>query len=126
MRVPPRSAKSSRAMAARVVNIEKLGRKRLAYEIADLREGNYVAMHFRSTGVASKELERLLKLQRRRPARARITLDKRQLAAHGDSRPASGESATARGSMSRAGGYDRRRRGGYDRGATAEIAAPWE
>ena len=45
-----------------VVNIEKLGRKRLAYEIADLREGNYVVMQFKSNAAASKELERLLKL----------------------------------------------------------------
>lgn len=45
-----------------VVATEKLGKKRLAYEINDLREGNYVVMQFRSTGEASKELERLLKL----------------------------------------------------------------
>lgn len=46
-----------------VVAIEKLGKKRLAYEIADLREGTYVVMQFKSTGDASKELERQLKLQ---------------------------------------------------------------
>jgi small subunit ribosomal protein S6 len=45
-----------------IVNIEKLGKKRLAYEIDDAREGNYVVMHFKSDGAASKELERLLKL----------------------------------------------------------------
>lgn len=64
-----------------VVNIEKLGRKRLAYEIADLREGNYVAMHFRSTGVASKELERQLKLQEDVLRALVIHLDKKALAA---------------------------------------------
>lgn len=45
-----------------VVAIEKLGKKRLAYEIADLREGHYVVMQFKSDGAGSKELERLLKL----------------------------------------------------------------
>ncbi len=64
-----------------VVNIEKLGRKRLAYEIADLREGNYVAMHFRSSGAASKELERQLKLQEDVLRALVLSLDKKQLAA---------------------------------------------
>lgn len=45
-----------------IVSIEKLGKKRLAYEIDDVREGNYVVMQFKSDGAASKELERLLKL----------------------------------------------------------------
>ena len=45
-----------------VVSIEKLGKKRLAYEIDDVREGNYVVMQFKSDGAGSKELERLLKL----------------------------------------------------------------
>jgi ribosomal protein S6 len=64
-----------------VVNIEKLGRKRLAYEIADLREGNYVAMQYRSTGEASKELERLLKLDEDVVRALVIHLDKKALAA---------------------------------------------
>ncbi len=64
-----------------VVNIEKLGRKRLAYEIADLREGNYVAMQFRSTGPASIELERLLKLDEDVIRALVIALDKKALAA---------------------------------------------
>lgn len=63
-----------------VVAIEKLGKKRLAYEIADLREGNYVAMQFKSTGVASKELERLLKLQEDVLRAMVISLDKKALA----------------------------------------------
>jgi small subunit ribosomal protein S6 len=46
-----------------IVNIERMGKKRLAYEIDDVREGNYVVMQFKSDGAASKELERLLKLQ---------------------------------------------------------------
>jgi small subunit ribosomal protein S6 len=42
--------------------IERLGKKRLAYEIKDMREGNYVVMQFKSNAAASKELERQLKL----------------------------------------------------------------
>jgi small subunit ribosomal protein S6 len=42
--------------------IERLGKKRLAYEIKDAREGIYVVMPFRSGAAASKELERQLKL----------------------------------------------------------------
>ena len=64
-----------------VVNIEKLGRKRLAYEIAELREGNYVAMQFRSSGAASRELERLLKLDEDVIRALVIALDKKALAA---------------------------------------------
>lgn len=45
-----------------VGNVERLGKKRLAYEIKDVREGNYVVMQFRSGAAASKELDRLLKL----------------------------------------------------------------
>lgn len=45
-----------------VGNVERLGKKRLAYEIKDVREGNYVVMQFRSTAAASKELDRQLKL----------------------------------------------------------------
>jgi small subunit ribosomal protein S6 len=45
-----------------VVAIERMGKKRLAYEIDDVREGNYVVMQFKGDGAASKELERLLKL----------------------------------------------------------------
>jgi small subunit ribosomal protein S6 len=46
-----------------VIGIERLGKKRLAYEIADVREGNYVVMQFNSEAAASRELERQLKLQ---------------------------------------------------------------
>jgi small subunit ribosomal protein S6 len=64
-----------------IVAIEKLGKKRLAYEINDLREGNYVAMQFRATGVASKELERLLKLDEDVLRALVIHLDKKALLA---------------------------------------------
>jgi small subunit ribosomal protein S6 len=45
-----------------VVTIERLGKKRLAYEIDDVREGNYVVMQFKGGPAASKELDRQLKL----------------------------------------------------------------
>ncbi len=45
-----------------VSSTERLGKKRLAYEIKDLREGNYVVMQFKSDAAVSKELERQLKL----------------------------------------------------------------
>ena len=63
-----------------IVAIEKLGKKRLAYEINDLREGSYVVMQFKSTGDASKELERLLKLDEDVLRALVIHLDKRALA----------------------------------------------
>ena len=70
-----------KAQGGELVAIEKLGKKRLAYEINDLREGNYVVMQFRSTGEASKELERQLKLNEDVMRHLVIHLDKRALAA---------------------------------------------
>lgn len=69
------------SQSGEVLGIEKLGKKRLAYEINDLREGNYVVMRFRSTGDASKELERQLKLQEDVLRALVIHLDKQALAA---------------------------------------------
>ena len=45
-----------------VGEIEKLGKRRLAYEIDDVREGYYVVMKFNSEAAASKELERTMGL----------------------------------------------------------------
>jgi small subunit ribosomal protein S6 len=42
--------------------IERLGKRRLAYEIGDSREGFYVIMRFKSDAAQAKELERLLRL----------------------------------------------------------------
>ncbi len=70
-----------KSQGGEVVAIEKLGKKRLAYEINDLREGNYVVMQFRSTGVASKELERQMKLHEDVVRAIVIHLDKKALAA---------------------------------------------
>ena len=45
-----------------VGEIERMGKRRLAYEIADVREGFYVTMRFQSDAAQAKELERLLRL----------------------------------------------------------------
>jgi small subunit ribosomal protein S6 len=45
-----------------VGEIDKLGKRRLAYEIDDVREGYYVVMKFKSEAAASKELERQMRL----------------------------------------------------------------
>lgn len=45
-----------------VGNVERMGKRRLAYEIADLREGFYVVMNFTSDAANAKELERQMKL----------------------------------------------------------------
>jgi small subunit ribosomal protein S6 len=42
--------------------VEKMGKRRLAYEIDDVREGFYVVMKFKSEPAAAKELERQLRL----------------------------------------------------------------
>jgi small subunit ribosomal protein S6 len=69
-----------KGQSGEVVAIEKLGKKRLAYEINDLREGHYVVMQFRSSGDASKELERQLKLHEDVVRALVIHLDKQALA----------------------------------------------
>jgi len=51
-----------RDQGGEVSSLERLGKKRLAYEIGDVREGFYVVMQFQSEPPASKELERQLKL----------------------------------------------------------------
>jgi small subunit ribosomal protein S6 len=45
-----------------VGEIEKMGKRRLAYEIDDVREGYYVVMKFQSEPATAKELERQLRL----------------------------------------------------------------
>ena len=68
-----------KGQAGEVLSVEKLGKKRLAYEIDDLREGNYVVMRFNSNAAASKELERLLKLHEDVLRALVIRLDARML-----------------------------------------------
>jgi small subunit ribosomal protein S6 len=64
-----------------VANVEKLGKKRLAYEIADVREGTYVTMRFASDGPTAKELERQLKLHEDVIRALLVRLDKYDLEA---------------------------------------------
>lgn len=64
-----------------ILNVEKLGKKRLAYEIDDVREGIYVVMRFKSEAAASKELERQLGLNEDVLRALVIRLDKHALAA---------------------------------------------
>ncbi len=45
-----------------VGEIEKMGKRRLAYEIDDTREGFYVVMKFKSEAPQAKELERQMRL----------------------------------------------------------------
>jgi len=45
-----------------VGEIEKMGKRRLAYEIDDVREGFYVVMKFKSEPATAKELERQMRL----------------------------------------------------------------
>ena len=45
-----------------VGEIEKMGKRRLAYEIDDVREGYYVVMKFKSEPAAAKELDRQMRL----------------------------------------------------------------
>ncbi|MGH7659527.1 MAG: 30S ribosomal protein S6 [Vulcanimicrobiaceae bacterium] len=42
--------------------IQRVGKRRLAYEVGDVREGFYVVMRFKSEPPAAKELDRLLRL----------------------------------------------------------------
>ncbi|MGZ3498372.1 MAG: 30S ribosomal protein S6 [Vulcanimicrobiaceae bacterium] len=64
-----------------VLNLEKLGKKRLAYEINDVREGVYTVMRFQSEAAASKELERQMSLNEDVMRALFIKLDKHALAA---------------------------------------------
>jgi small subunit ribosomal protein S6 len=69
-----------KSQGGELVGMEKLGRKRLAYEIDDVREGNYVVMQFKSSAEASKELERQLKLHEDVLRALVVRLDKKMIA----------------------------------------------
>lgn len=55
-------AETVRTLGGEVVGIDRLGKRRLAYEIADVKDGYYVTMRFRATADQSKELERQMRL----------------------------------------------------------------
>ncbi|NJP41613.1 30S ribosomal protein S6 [Oscillospiraceae bacterium HV4-5-C5C] len=48
--------------SATIDNVDDWGRKRLAYEIDDQKEGNYTVMSFSADAEAPKEIERLMKI----------------------------------------------------------------
>lgn len=48
--------------SAEIVNIVEWGRRRLAYEIQDIREGYYVIVYFNAASDAPREIERLLRI----------------------------------------------------------------
>lgn len=45
-----------------ITNLEKWGKRRLAYEIKDYKDGLYVLMNFKGTPDLSSEIDRLLKI----------------------------------------------------------------
>jgi small subunit ribosomal protein S6 len=92
---PEQFAEIVRGQGGEVLGIERLGRKRLAYEIADLREGAYVVMRFRANGAASKELERQLKLHEDVLREITVRLDKHALAQMARAQAASPPQAAA-------------------------------
>jgi len=55
-------AEQLKSKGAEVGEIEKMGKRRLAYEIDDTREDYYVVMKFKSEPAAAKELERQMRL----------------------------------------------------------------
>ncbi|MEO6913796.1 MAG: 30S ribosomal protein S6 [Candidatus Baltobacteraceae bacterium] len=74
-------AEKLKTIGGTVAGIEKLGKKRLAYEINDVREGNYVTMAFTADAVVAQELERQLRLNEDVMRALLIKLDKRAMAA---------------------------------------------
>lgn len=45
-----------------VGELEKMGKRRLAYEIDDVREGYYIVMKFKADAAQAKELDRQMRL----------------------------------------------------------------
>ena len=44
------------------MTVEKWGKRRLAYEIEDYKEGQYILMNFEGEGRTSQEIERVMKI----------------------------------------------------------------
>lgn len=47
---------------AEITKVDKWGKRRLAYEIKDLREGFYVVVNFKGEAAVAAELDRVLKI----------------------------------------------------------------
>ncbi len=70
-----------RGIGAEVVGVDRtLGRRRLAYEINDVREGYYVTMRFRGTAEHAKEFDRQTKLNEDVLRHLLLRLDEHDLA----------------------------------------------
>lgn len=89
-----------KANGGEVLNVEILGKKRLAYEINDVREGIYAVMRFQSTAEAAHELERQLGLNEDVMRALLIRLDKQALEAEKAPRPEPPPAAVSAPSMS--------------------------
>ena len=74
-------AEQLKSNGGEVSNTELLGKKRLAYEINDVREGIYAVMRFRADAATAHELERQLGLNEDVMRALLIKLDKHALAA---------------------------------------------
>lgn len=74
-------AESLKQNGGEVLNVETLGKKRLAYEINDVREGIYAFMRFRSDAATAHELERQMGLNEDVMRALLIKLDKHAIAA---------------------------------------------
>lgn len=74
-------AEQLKSNGGEVLGSELLGKKRLAYEINDVREGIYAVVRFRSEVDAAHELERQLGLNEDVMRALLIKLDKHALAA---------------------------------------------
>ncbi len=72
---------SLKSNGAEILHQETLGKKRLAYEINDVREGVYAVLRFRSDAATAHELERQLGLNEDVMRALLIKLDKHALAA---------------------------------------------
>ena len=74
-------ADSLKSNGGEVLNQEVLGKKRLAYEINDVREGVYAVLRFRGEAATAHELERQLGLNEDVMRALLIKLDERAIAA---------------------------------------------
>ncbi len=69
-----------RGQGGQVGSIEKMGKKRLAYEVGSAKDGFYVAMRFSAEPAAAKELERQLKLHEDVVRELLVRLDRQAIA----------------------------------------------
>jgi len=53
---------AAKSNAAEAITIDRMGKKRLAYDIQKVREGHYVCMHFTGSPECAKEILRQMRL----------------------------------------------------------------